>query len=88
MTLDWPVAVLIMFLVFVAVVVVSEPRRRRHELQMAEIKGKGLEEYRALAEKFEALAQESRDLQAAVRADLDAVKVSVASIDSMMREVS
>ncbi len=88
MTLDWPAAVLIMFLVFVAVVVVSEPRRRRHELQMAEVKARGTQEYRALAEKFEALAQESHDVQAAVRSDLDAVKASVASIESMMREVS
>jgi len=88
MTLDWPVVILIMFLVFVAVVVVSEPTRRRHELQVAEIKAKGNQEYRALAEKFEALAQESNDVQAAVRTDLDAVKASVASIDSMMREVS
>ncbi len=88
MTLDWPVVILIMFLVFVAVVVVSEPTRRRYELQMAEVKAKGNQEYRALAEKFEALVQESQDLQAAVRSDLDAVKVSVASIESMMREVS
>jgi len=88
MTPDWPLAILIMFLVFVAVVVTSEPRRRRHELQMAEIKAKGLDEYRALAEKFEALAYETRDAQAAMQTDLAAVQVSVASIESMMREVS
>ncbi len=57
-------------------------------LQMAEVKAKGHEEYRALAEKFEALAQETRDLQAVMQADLAAVRVSVASIETMMRDVS
>ena len=88
MTLEWPAAILIMFLVFVAVVAASEPRRRRHELQMAQVKATGHEEYRALADKFSALAQETRDAQAAMQADLAAVRVSVASIESMMREVS
>ena len=88
MTLEWPAAILIMFPVFVAVVAASEPRRRRHELQMAQVKATGHEEYRALADKFSALAQETRDAQAAMQADLAAVRVSVASIESMMREVS
>ena len=88
MTLEWPAAILIMFLVFVVVVFASGPTRRRHELQMAEVKAKGHEEYQALAEKFEALAQQTRDAQAAMQADLAAVRVSVASIETMMREVS
>ena len=88
MTLEWPAVVLIMFLVFVVVVGLSEPTRRRHELLMADVKAKGLEEYKALAEKFEALAQETRDAQAAMQADLAAVRVSVQSIETMMRDVS
>jgi hypothetical protein len=88
MTLEWPAALLIMFLVFVVLVAASEPTRRRHELQMAEVKAKGHEEYRALAEKFEALARETRDAQAAIQADLAAVRVSVEAIETMMREVS
>jgi hypothetical protein len=88
MTIEWPAAVLIMFLVFVAVVGISQPTRRRHELQMAEVKAKGHEEYKALAEKFEALAQETRDAQAAIQSDLAAVQVSVRSIETMMRDVS
>jgi len=88
MTLDWPAAILIMFLVFVVLVAASEPTRRRHELKMAELKATGHEEYRALAEKFEALAQESRDTQAAIQADLAGLRASVASIETMMREVS
>jgi hypothetical protein len=88
MTLEWPAAILIMFLVFVALVAVSEPRRRRHELQIAQVKATGHEEYRVLAEKFEALAQETRDAQAAMQADLAAVRVSVQAIETMMRDVS
>ncbi len=88
MTLEWPAAILIMFLVFVALVAASEPRRRRHELQMAQVKATGHEEYKAIAEKFEALALETRDLEAALRSDLAAVRVSVEAIETMMREVS
>ena len=87
MTIEWPAAVLIMFLVFVAVVAISEPTRR-HELQMADVKARGQEEYKALAEKFEALAQETRVAQAAMQTDLAAVQVSVQSIETMMRDVS
>lgn len=88
MTLDWPAAILIMFLVFVVLVAASEPTRRRHELKMGELKATGHEEYRALAEKFEALARESRDVQAAMQADLAGLRASVASIETMMHEVS
>ena len=88
MTLDWPVAILIMFLVFVAVVAASEPTRRRHELQMAEVKAKGNRSTGLSPRSSRPCAQETQDVQAAVRSDLDAVKASVASIESMMREVS
>ena len=88
MTLDWPVVLLIMFVIFAVGVAAGGPTRRRHELQMAEVKAKGHEEYQALAERFEGLARETRDAQAAMQSDLAAVRVSVASIESMMREVS
>jgi cell division septal protein FtsQ len=87
MTLGWPAALLIMFIIFVVVVAASEPTRRRHELKMAEVKAKGNEEYRVLADKYEALAQESSDVQAAMQTDLAAVRTSVESIEAMMRDV-
>jgi ribosome-binding protein aMBF1 (putative translation factor) len=55
---------------------------------MTELKAKGHEEYRALAERYEALVRESREAQTAVQADLAAVRVSVEAIASMMRDVS
>jgi hypothetical protein len=88
MTLDWPAAILIMFVILVAGIAVGGPTRRRHELEVAEVKAKGHEEYQALAEKFEALAQQTRETQAAMQSDLAAVRTSVVAIESMMREVS
>ena len=88
MTLDWPAAILIMFVILAVGVALGGPTRRRHALQLAEVKAKGHEEYRALAEKFEMLAQETRDAQGAMQADLATLRVSVESIESMMRDVS
>jgi hypothetical protein len=88
MTLDWPAAILIMFVIFAVLLAVSEPTRRRHELRMAEVKATGHEEYKALAEKFEALAQETRETQSAMRTDIAALRASVESIEGMMRDVS
>jgi hypothetical protein len=88
MTLDWPAAILIMFVILAVGVGVGGPNRRRHALQLAEIKAKGHEEYQALAEKFEALAQETRAVQAAMHSDLAAVRVSVEAIEKMMRDVA
>jgi hypothetical protein len=88
MTLGWPAALLIMFIIFVVLVAASEPTRRRHELKMAEVKAKGTAQYQALAEKFEVLAEETRAIQGTLQTDLAAVRTSVESIEAMMREVS
>jgi hypothetical protein len=88
MTLEWPAAILIMFVILSVGVAIGGPTRRRHALQLAEVKAKGQTEFRALADKYEALAQETRDVQAAMQSDLAAVRVSVASIEAMMRDVT
>jgi hypothetical protein len=88
MTLEWPAAILIMFVILSVGVAIGGPTRRRHALQLAEVKAKGHEEYKALAERFEVLAQETRETQAAMQADVAALRTSVASIESMMRDVS
>ncbi len=88
MTLEWPAAILIMFVILSVGVAVGGPTRRRHALQLAEVKAKGQTELKTLADRYEALAQETRDVQAAMQSDLAAVRVSVASIEVMMRDVS
>ena len=88
MTLGWPEAVLIMFVILAVGVALGGPTRRRHALELAEIKAKEHEQYQALAEKFEGLARDTRDAQAAMQADLAAVRVSVQAIETMMRDVS
>jgi hypothetical protein len=87
-TLDWPAAILIMFVIVALGVARGGPTRRRHALEMAETKARANVEYQALAGKFGALAQETREAQATLQADLAAVRVSVSSIEAMMREVS
>jgi len=88
MTLGWPEAILIMFVILAVGVALGGPTRRRHALELAEVKAKGHGEYQALAEKFEGLARDTRDTQAAMQADLAAVRVSVQAIETMMRDVS
>jgi hypothetical protein len=88
MTLGWPEAILIMFVILAVGVALGGPTRRRHALELAAVNAKGHEAYQALAEKFEGLAKETRDAQAATQTDLAAVRVSVQAIETMMRDVS
>ena len=87
MTIEWPTAFLIVTLVFFALVAFSTPSRKRHEVQMAEIKAKSGEQYRALSDKYEELTQQTHELQAGMQADLAVVRASVESIEKMMRDV-
>ena len=88
MTLDWPAAILIMFVILAIGVALGGPNRRRHALDLAEIKAKGNEEYKALAERCEVLVQETRAAQTAMQSDLAAMRVAVQAIETMMRDVS
>ncbi len=87
MTITWPLAFLVVTLVFFALIAFSTPSRKRHDVQMAEIKAKKGEQYKAVSEKYETLAQETRDTQAAMQADLAKLAASMESIEAMMREV-
>ena len=87
MTLGWPMAFLIVMLAFVAIIAFSEPSRRKHEIQMAEIKSRDGEQVKELNAQYATLAQETRDAQAAMQADIAAIHASVESIEQMMRDV-
>ena len=85
--LNGPLALVIVVLIFFAVVIATTPSNRRHAIKMAEIKARGGEEFAALNQRYDALAQETREAQAAMQADLAAIRTSVESIEQMMRDV-
>jgi hypothetical protein len=80
-------AFVIVVLIMFATIVLSEPSRKRHEIRMAELKGKNNERYEALASDYTKLAEETRTVQTAMQSDLAAVRASVESIEQMMRDV-
>jgi hypothetical protein len=85
--LNGPMAFVIVVLIFFGVVMLTMPSNRRHAIKMAEIKARSGEEYKALNEQYDSLAQEMRAAQAAMQADLSAVRALVESIEQMMRDV-
>jgi hypothetical protein len=87
MTLDWPLAIVLVTVIFFGVVLVSAPANRRARLQRDEMKAKHSERYESLAADYAKLAQELRGSQAAMQADLAKVATGVESIETMMREV-
>jgi Skp family chaperone for outer membrane proteins len=87
MTLDWPLAIVIVVVIFFGVVVATAPANRRARHDLEEMKAKYNEQYKALAADYATLAAELRDTQAAMQADLAKLAVGVESIESMMREV-
>jgi Skp family chaperone for outer membrane proteins len=87
MTLTWPLAIVLVVVIFLGVTTLTTPAFRRSRLQLEEMKAKYNEQYQTLAADYAALAVELRDTQAAMQADLAKLAASVESIESMMREV-
>jgi hypothetical protein len=86
-TITWPEAIVLIFIIMMALILIAEPSRKRHEIRMAEIKAKDGEQYKAIAEEYKKLADETRETQATMQADLAAVRTSVEAIEAMMRDV-
>ena len=87
MTLNGPVVFLVVILVILAVSIATTPSRRRHQLQMEEIKSRSGAQFQELNAEYTKLAQETRESQAGMRADIAAIRTSVESIEQMMRDV-
>jgi methyl-accepting chemotaxis protein len=87
MTLTWPWAIVIVVAIIMIVGSLGTPATRRHKVQIEELRAKGNEQYRAVADEFAKLAQETREVQSGMKADLEAIRSSVDSIETMMREV-
>ena len=88
MTLDWPLAFVLVIVIFLGFTAATTPAYRRARLQRDEMKAKHNEQYETLAADYAKLARELREAQAAMQADLATVSVGVASIEAMMRDVS
>ena len=87
MTLTWPLAIVLVVVIFLVVTAVQTPAYRRSRFQLAEMKAKYNEQYQVVAADYATLAGELRDSQAAMQADLAKLAASVESIETMMREV-
>lgn len=85
--LSWPAAFVLVVVIFFVVVLTTTPSHRRHQIKMAEMKARGAEESKALNERYDALAQETREAQASLQADISAIRASVDAIEQMMRDV-
>ena len=80
MTIDWPVAMIIVVLIVAVAGVSSGILNHPHDVALKTISEK-------YASQYQALAQGTRDLQKAMQADLAEIRAKVESIERMMREV-
>jgi len=87
MTVTWPLAIVIVTVIFFGVVVATAPANRRAKHDLEEMKAKYNEQYQTLAADYAALATELRDTQAAMQSDVAKLAAGVESIEAMMREV-
>jgi hypothetical protein len=85
--LNGPLGFILTVLLFWGVVALGLPSHRRQQLKLAEIKARSGEEHKALNDKYNALAEETRAAQASIQADLTSIRASVESIEQMMRDV-
>ena len=85
--LNGPLGFILTVILFFAVASLGLPSHRRQQLKLAEIKSRSGEEYKALNEHYNALAQETRSAQATMQADIAAIRESVGAIEQMMRDV-
>ena len=88
MNIGWPAAVIVLVTIVGVVSVVSAVIAARAAVAQEEAKGKYGDQYRTLAADYEALARETREVQAAMQADLADLRRNVESIERMMREVA
>jgi hypothetical protein len=87
MTIDWPVALIILVLIAVVGAIISGILNRPHDLALKIISEKYAGQYQALASDYAALSKETRDLHKAMQTDLAEMRGKVESIERMMREV-
>jgi uncharacterized protein Yka (UPF0111/DUF47 family) len=80
MTIDWPLAMIITVLIVAVAGVSSGILNHPHDVALKTLSEK-------YASQYQALAQETRDLQKTMQTDLAELRAKVESIERMMREV-
>ncbi|MGB7540070.1 MAG: hypothetical protein WBM17_16130 [Anaerolineales bacterium] len=80
MTIDWPEALIIMVVIVAGAGLISGVLNHPHDVALKTISEK-------YAGQYQALSQETRELQKAMQADLAEIRAKVESIERMMREV-
>ena len=87
-TIGWPAAVVLVIVIIGVVALLSTIVASNAGVASEKTKGKLADQYRELVGEYENLAQQTRDLQAAMQADLAELGKKVESIEHMMREVA
>ena len=86
-TIAWPEAIIIIFVVFMAVVLYGGAKDRRFKLQKAEITAGREDELRQLVDRYEQLAATTLDAQQRVAADVSELRSRTTSIEQILRTV-
>jgi uncharacterized protein YpmB len=87
MTISWPVAIIIIFVIFMAVVLYGGAKDRHFKLQKAQITADREQELRQLVTRYEQLAETTLDAQQRVAADVSELRSRAASIEQILRTV-
>jgi hypothetical protein len=86
--IGWPAAVIVMVLIIGGVALFSTVVASNASVASEKTKGKWADQYGELVGNYEGLARDTRDLQAALQAELAELRQKVDSIEHMMREVA
>ena len=87
MTISWPVAIIIIFVIFMAVVLYGGAKDRHYKLQKAQITADREQELRQLVGRYEQLAETTLDAQQRVAADVSELHSRTVSIEQILRTV-
>ena len=86
-TIAWPEAAIIIFIVFMGVVLYGSAKDRRFKLHKAEITAGREDELRQLVARYEQLAETTLDAQQRVAADVSELRSRTTSIEQILRSV-
>jgi hypothetical protein len=87
MTISWPVAIIIIFVIFMAVVLYGGAKDRHFKLQKAQITADREQELKQLVGRYEQLAASTLDAQQRVAADVSELHTRTTSIEQILRTV-